>query len=262
VSEVTEHGLGPAYAVRFHCTDIVTFYRNGRCLIDTGGWRTITTVARIADYSPAHVYRQQNQVYISGCDHTGAKRGGRWGRGVAMDDRYPLNSSVMVGRDGLPVGPADPVDVDRMRRQHAEVREARNARNRGRARCVRAEKRWDDYMDGKRKTVPLRDMTLLRNARWRADFMREFGSDAVIGALPIMNEGPVEVRFVAGRDHEYQIVWINIQTDDDPRSHPYLRMINPTTGETCLEAVGPHCLDVDQALQFRNGTAELPITLT
>lgn len=37
------------YAVRLHATNIVVYYRNGRIEINSGGWQTVTTKARIND---------------------------------------------------------------------------------------------------------------------------------------------------------------------------------------------------------------------
>src|SRR5690606_790109 len=42
----------PNYAVKFHATDVVTFYPDGRIRLATGGWLTKTTADRIEDYTP------------------------------------------------------------------------------------------------------------------------------------------------------------------------------------------------------------------
>ena len=41
-----------------------------------------------------------------------------------------------------------------------------------------------------------------------------------------------------------------------------LKMLNPSIGVYSIENVPPECTTVEQALAFRNDTAELPITLT
>lgn len=41
-----------AIALRFHNTDILTFYKNGRIEVATGGWNTITTRQRINQFLP------------------------------------------------------------------------------------------------------------------------------------------------------------------------------------------------------------------
>lgn len=42
-------------AVRLHATDVVTYFRDGRVVLDTGGWRTVTTKDRINGYGPRGV---------------------------------------------------------------------------------------------------------------------------------------------------------------------------------------------------------------
>lgn len=39
-------------AIRFHNTDIVTFMKNGSIALDSGGWRTVTTMERMNRYLP------------------------------------------------------------------------------------------------------------------------------------------------------------------------------------------------------------------
>lgn len=56
---------GPdAYAVHFHATDVVTVHRDGTYTLRTGGWDTITTKARINDYSPARVYSERGVLAV------------------------------------------------------------------------------------------------------------------------------------------------------------------------------------------------------
>jgi hypothetical protein len=56
---------GPdAYAVRFHSTDVVTIHRDGTWTLRTGGWETVTTKARINDYSPARVYSEDRALAV------------------------------------------------------------------------------------------------------------------------------------------------------------------------------------------------------
>lgn len=45
-------------AVRLHRTDVVTFLADGRVVLNTGGWTTVTTQDRINRFSPARVYSQ------------------------------------------------------------------------------------------------------------------------------------------------------------------------------------------------------------
>jgi len=267
-ADISATGLGPVYFVRYHWTDIVEVYRNGLFCIDTGGFNTITTCARINTFTPASVYREQGQTYLAGFDHTGAPREGwRGSTGadwLAKDDRFPLYSGVIVDSTGAPVGPAPVSAVESMRAHHEMIRANRREWNRGYQRRRRAALRWMEFQAGdrKREAVPLRDIIRLPNVSDRADMLREFGAEAVHKALPIIAEGPIEERAIGGVFHEYQVITINVGEDDSPVANPYLRMINPSTGETCIEAVAPHCQTVDDALQYRNGTTDMPHTLT
>lgn len=40
------------YAIRFHDTDVVTFWPDGRVSVETGGWLTVTTLDRLQTYLP------------------------------------------------------------------------------------------------------------------------------------------------------------------------------------------------------------------
>lgn len=48
-----EPDFGGPMAVRYHATDVVTFFQNGDVRLDTGGWFTLTTKGRINACSPA-----------------------------------------------------------------------------------------------------------------------------------------------------------------------------------------------------------------
>lgn len=55
-----------AIAIRQHNTDILTFYPDGRTLVDTAGWHTVTTRARLNDYLPHgwRVYQDRRVMYF------------------------------------------------------------------------------------------------------------------------------------------------------------------------------------------------------
>lgn len=46
---------GDDIAVRLHATDVVTFHADGTATLNTGGWFTVTTKARINDYLPGGI---------------------------------------------------------------------------------------------------------------------------------------------------------------------------------------------------------------
>lgn len=53
-------------AVRLHDTNVVTVYRDGTFMLDSGGWRTVTTKDRINGYSPASVGSRSGVWYVGG----------------------------------------------------------------------------------------------------------------------------------------------------------------------------------------------------
>jgi hypothetical protein len=52
-----------AVAVRLHRTDVVVFFSDGRMLIDTGGWDTVTTRARMRACGLG-VYHRRHRLYL------------------------------------------------------------------------------------------------------------------------------------------------------------------------------------------------------
>src|ERR1035437_8148588 len=50
---------GSDYAVQFHATDVVTLHRSGAYTLNSGGWRTVTTKARINQFGPVAVYSEK-----------------------------------------------------------------------------------------------------------------------------------------------------------------------------------------------------------
>lgn len=43
-------------ALRLHATDIVTWHSDGRTVLDSGGWLTVTTKARMNEWAPVRIY--------------------------------------------------------------------------------------------------------------------------------------------------------------------------------------------------------------
>lgn len=50
---------GDDIAIQFWHTDILTFKKNGDIVLDSGGWKTMTTKARISDYSPCQIFQHR-----------------------------------------------------------------------------------------------------------------------------------------------------------------------------------------------------------
>lgn len=83
-----------------------------------------------------------------------------------------------------------------------------------------------------------------------------------IGAAKVLVQLNAEV---LDKAHNYELVNLKLQENDRPR--PYLRMINPSTGEVHVEGVHPRCNTVNEALAWRNqqpttGEFIKPIKLT
>lgn len=49
---------GETYWVRYHNTRVVGIHKDGSYTLNTGGWHTMTTKARIREYSPFNVYSE------------------------------------------------------------------------------------------------------------------------------------------------------------------------------------------------------------
>lgn len=53
-------------AIRLHATDILTFRPDGKVVIRTNGWRSVTTKARINEYCPFSGISQKRGVWYYG----------------------------------------------------------------------------------------------------------------------------------------------------------------------------------------------------
>ena len=51
-------------AVQLHATNVVTYHRDGRIILNTGGWRTSTTKTRLNDYSPARISQRKGEWFV------------------------------------------------------------------------------------------------------------------------------------------------------------------------------------------------------
>lgn len=47
-----ERNQDGSIGIRFHKTQVVVFFPDGRVTLHTGGWRTVTTKARINEFAP------------------------------------------------------------------------------------------------------------------------------------------------------------------------------------------------------------------
>ena len=52
-------------AIRLHRTDVVTFRRDGSCILNSDGWETRTTKDRMNKYAPVSVYQVDSIWYVA-----------------------------------------------------------------------------------------------------------------------------------------------------------------------------------------------------
>ena len=51
--------------IRLHATDIITLYDDGRTVVTSGGWQTVTTKARLNKYLPLSISQRAGAWYWS-----------------------------------------------------------------------------------------------------------------------------------------------------------------------------------------------------
>jgi hypothetical protein len=51
-------------AIRLHATEIITFYADGKTEVQTGGWQTPTTKARLNDYLNLGIYQHKGEWFL------------------------------------------------------------------------------------------------------------------------------------------------------------------------------------------------------
>ncbi len=55
-----------SFGIRLHSTDVVILHADGRVELDSGGWKTVTTKARINEYTNARVYSEKGVWFAFG----------------------------------------------------------------------------------------------------------------------------------------------------------------------------------------------------
>ena len=51
-------------AVKFHLTDVLAFHADGRTVYQSGGWRTVTTKARMNAYGAVRIITERGVWYV------------------------------------------------------------------------------------------------------------------------------------------------------------------------------------------------------
>lgn len=120
---------GTYYAVRFHETDVVEIYSNGTYGIRHGGWRTMSTQARIFTYSPLTWRNILGRVERANTLHDTS-----W-KLVTRDcgAPVPFDGLVRISRDGFPL-------VSEVRRLRGQMYRARLRETASRHEAARAER--------------------------------------------------------------------------------------------------------------------------
>jgi len=54
----------PAYAVRYHATNVVVIEEGDIYTLNTGGWQTVTTKERINAFGPVRIWQEQFVWYV------------------------------------------------------------------------------------------------------------------------------------------------------------------------------------------------------
>lgn len=81
-------------AVRYHATDVVTYHADGRIVLESGGYRSVTTKARINEYTPARVWSER-----------GIWRVAYGGQTVPFDDGITLHPDGTITGAGAETAP-------------------------------------------------------------------------------------------------------------------------------------------------------------
>ena len=87
------------------------------------------------------------------------------------------------------------------------------------------------------------------NAEIRREIVRKIGVERVCKKLRAK---------VIDKKDTYELLNLDLGQD---RIRPYLKMINPSTETYHIEGVHPDCKTIEQALNWRNGTKEIPEVL-
>lgn len=87
------------YGIRLHDTEVVIHYPN-HVILESGGWQTVTTKARMNNYSNAHVWSERGVWFVS------------W-----HGETYPFADGISLDNDGSVTGEGDdPKEALRLRK--------------------------------------------------------------------------------------------------------------------------------------------------
>lgn len=75
-------------AVKFHDTEVVTWFPDGTCILDNGGWFTSTTKDRMTKYGPLQIWSEKGLWYI--------------GEGLLYRNGMVFKDGVLLNKDAFP----------------------------------------------------------------------------------------------------------------------------------------------------------------
>lgn len=121
---------GEDFAVQLHDTDVVTFHQDGSVTLDSGGWLTVTTKARMNEYlgDRGRVYSDRGKWFFYP-----STRG--WGS-LNTEDKVRYFDGIRIASDGTILNPPDP----KLEERKAEAE-------------VKMRKRIDAYVNGYMKAL-------------------------------------------------------------------------------------------------------------
>ena len=92
-------------AVRLHATDVVTFHADGTATLDSGGWLTVTTKARINDYLPGGIVLSsiKGRWYLVYSGHGEYDAEGNWHYVKSERPGVPYSDGVTIDLASLDV---------------------------------------------------------------------------------------------------------------------------------------------------------------
>lgn len=97
---------GDDIVIRLHQTDIVRYKPNGDIVLDSGGWRTMTTKDRIGQFAPVRVYQSDGEWWLT--YHAGSL--------------YAYADGMILHPDGTVTGALGPDDMQNIRARNRAAR--------------------------------------------------------------------------------------------------------------------------------------------
>lgn len=107
-NNTVEYWRGDDKVYRLHNTDIVTILADGRIILDSGGWQTVTTKERMNRYAGLWtIFSDRGAWYVS------------LRLADFSNERFPFADFIVLSPDGTVVGAGSTVDIMRIKREVA-----------------------------------------------------------------------------------------------------------------------------------------------